>query len=538
MEEKLNLDDIFTDIADAIREKTKTSDGIKTYDMAKKIRDIKGGSVDIVKPIYIEQKNPIPNTGFVKSIYFDTNLTTDQVDLLIKNANLNFIDDGSGMYSYPILLTSSKLIVIIDYSAAAEAERGAYWIIADFASNKTIYLSPTIASEMGREAGWYSEAFSSFNNGEISIEAEAVTTTEGITIGTQNGLLTDLVYIPSTIDTGETEIAKTLTDQYKLVEKVLTLDTENNASYDYDFINNINEATKEINIIKNIKVDTSTIDGLITKTILTYSNDRISKVSDYAFYECTLLKNISLPRVITIGMYAFAGCNRLENIDMPLLKTIDSYSFTNCNSLKSASFPSTTVIGSYAFQMCIALKNINIPLVETIYSNVFRHCYNLIDVNFPLVTRVYEYTYLECNSLKSANLPLITRIDTYAFGNCYGLVKLFISQKDSVCRLANKLAFNNCYHILGTTDSTHNPSGLKDGYIYVPASLLAQYKVATNWVTYASQIIGHEDLEAGATLPNYTTTSFTKQTWYSDEKLTNVVTSVSASGTYYCKLEA
>ena len=72
--------------------------------------------------------------------------------------------------------------------------------------------------------------------------------------------------------------------------------------------------------------------------------------------------------------------------------------------------------------------------------------------------------------------------------------------------------FTRCYHILGIEHIQHNPDGLKDGYIYVPASLLSQYKVAQNWTAYASQIIGHEDLEAGATLPSYTTTKFTKQT--------------------------
>ena len=33
-------------------------------------------------------------------------------------------------------------------------------------------------------------------------------------------------------------------------------------------------------------------------------------------------------------------------------------------------------------------------------------------------------------------------------------------------------------------------------------------------------------------------TNFKTQTWYSDEKLTTPVTSVTTSGTYYCKLEA
>ena len=42
-EKKLNLDNIFTNIADAIREKTKTTDKIKVFDMPKKINEIKSG---------------------------------------------------------------------------------------------------------------------------------------------------------------------------------------------------------------------------------------------------------------------------------------------------------------------------------------------------------------------------------------------------------------------------------------------------------------------------------------------------------------
>ena len=88
------------------------------------------------------------------------------------------------------------------------------------------------------------------------------------------------------------------------------------------------------------------------------------------------------------------------------------------------------------------------------------------------------------------------------------------------------------------TISTHNPDGLKDGYIYVPASKLSAYKTATNWSNYATQIIGHANLEAGASFPDINKGSFTTLTWYSDEKLTTAVTSVATSGTYYCRLEA
>ena len=150
------------------------------------------------------------------------------------------------------------------------------------------------------------------------------------------------------------------------------------------------------------------------------------------------------------------------------------------------------------------------------------------------VDNYFNYNY----RLKEIDLSKAVHISAESFKNCASLVKLFIAQTDKVCTLENTNAFEECYHILGTKNSIYNPNGLKDGYIYVPASLLSQYKVAANWSTYASQIIGHENLETGATLPSYTTSNFTKQTWYSDEKLTNVVTEVTTSGTYYCRLEA
>ena len=62
-----------------------------------------------------------------------------------------------------------------------------------------------------------------------------------------------------------------------------------------------------------------------------------------------------------------------------------------------------------------------------------------------------------------------------------------------MCTLGSE-AFYSCYHILGTTNTTYNPTGAKDGYIYVPDTLVSSYKTATNWKTYASQIKPLSDL--------------------------------------------
>ena len=423
------------------------------------------GPVNILKPIYEEKKDPVPNTGYLKSIFFNTKLTPDQVETLITNANLNLIDIGNGnpsMPIYPILASESGAgIVIIDFFPLIQAnkpdsgiESGPVWLIWNLSDSEAIYyVSPKLAAAMGNQtgepmlAGWVADGFTDYDTGEVAIENNAVSVTEGMPIGAQNALLTDLVRLYSLVDSGETELANSLTGQYKLVEKDIVLDPAANPNYTYGFENSIDEDTKEISVIRNIKVSTKT-NAIINKSVTTYTNSKVRIIGQYAFY--------------------------------------------NCNKLADADFPKATTIDNYAFSYCHMLANINIPLA--------------------------------------------TKIGPEAFSHCYSLVKLFISQQDSVSTTYSD-AFTNCYHILGTTDSTYNPEGLKDGYFYVPASLLANYK--GSWGNQlATQIIGHEDLEAGTTLPNYTNSDFTKQTWYSDEKLTTVVTSVATSGTYYCRLEA
>ena len=89
------------------------------------------GPVNILKPIYEEKIDPVPNTGYLKSIFFNTKLTPDQVETLITNAvandGLTFVDIGDGTISmpiYPILATESgTMIAIIDFFPVIQANK-------------------------------------------------------------------------------------------------------------------------------------------------------------------------------------------------------------------------------------------------------------------------------------------------------------------------------------------------------------------------------------------------------------------------------
>ena len=176
-------------------------------------------------------------------------------------------------------------------------------------------------------------------------------------------------------------------------------------------------------------------------------------------------------RVESIGDYAFYGANKITSVSFLNVKTVGANAFQKCEILNTVNLPMATSIGNNAFSDCWALENVNIPLVTTIGSNAFSACNN---------------------KLKSLDLPAVTSIDANAFTNCYSLVAVII-RSGSVASLKNTSAFSGCVHMLGTTNATYNPSGLKDGYIYVPAALVDSYKAATNWNTYADQIRAIED---------------------------------------------
>ena len=285
----------------------------------------------------------------------------------------------------------------------------------------------------------------------------------------------------------------------------------------------------------------------------------VTSIGDNAFWNCEHLTNINMPNVTSIGSSAFVSCKNLTSINIPNVTSIGSSAFRNCEQIRSIDLLNITTIKESSFSVCRSLVSINIPNVTTIEREAFQYCgcteidlpnvtstgygvfsnsVSIKNVNLPNIADVQSSLFYNCSGLISINISKVKNIYAASFSNCYSLKEILIEQTDKVCTLANTSVFTNCYHILGTTNFTYNPNGLKDGYIYVPASLLSQYKVATNWITYASQIVGHQDYVTGDQLINYSNGTYTTCTWYSDKEMTIEVTSVESSGRYYCKLEA
>lgn len=122
----------------------------------------------------------------------------------------------------------------------------------------------------------------------------------------------------------------------------------------------------------------------------------------------------------------------------------------------------------------------------------------LVSVNLPEATSIANYAFFNCTLLTDVDLHKVESIDANVFNACYKLTALIL-RTPTRATLVNTNAFTNCYHFLGTTNSTYNPNGDKDGYIYVPRSLVDSYKVATNWSTYSTQFRALEDYTVDGT---------------------------------------
>lgn len=163
-----------------------------------------------------------------------------------------------------------------------------------------------------------------------------------------------------------------------------------------------------------------------------------------------------------------------------------------------------TAIRKCGLAYCEKLKSVNLPNVTSLQQSAFAYCYELTDIKFEKISGSYfsipQYCFDTCKKLKKADFPQRVVISSSAFKSCYSLVALIIRGTSSdISSFIGSSHFANCYHILGTVNSTYNPEGLKDGYIYVPRALVDAYTTDSDWSAYATQFRALEDYTVDGT---------------------------------------
>ena len=204
------------------------------------------------------------------------------------------------------------------------------------------------------------------------------------------------------------------------------------------------------------------LDGLIAHTLTDFEDDTITKLRGYAFYQNPTLQTVVLPNVAAIGFNTFQNCTALTSAVFDKATSVSNNMFSGCTALQTVSFPLATMIGSAAFQ--------NAPTGV---------------LAFPSVTSVASGAAAQ-NGPAGFDFTKKITIPANAFNSAYNF-KHLILRSSELCPLSNVNAFTN------------SPIGVGLGYIYVPSDLVDTYKAATNWSTYADQIVPISEYPKAAT---------------------------------------
>lgn len=197
--------------------------------------------------------------------------------------------------------------------------------------------------------------------------------------------------------------------------------------------------------------DDELCDRIIMRTVTEYKENRITKVGANAFINCTELTTVDIPEVLTIDGSAFSDCSKLASVNAPNVSSIDPKAFSRCTALEKVCFPAL------------------IEVKGSDHSND-------------------QGPFGYCTALKYVDLPVCTTILGHSFNDSTSLTTLILRNDAQVCTLQNINAFANTPISSGT------------GYIYVPRALLEDYKVATNWSTYANQFRAIEEYTVDGTI--------------------------------------
>ena len=209
--------------------------------------------------------------------------------------------------------------------------------------------------------------------------------------------------------------------------------------------------------------------GLASMSALTsVSFPNLTAINSYGFYSDTNLEMNSewlFPKIKTIGNYAFRYDYAITgDIVVPSTCTsIGQYSFASCENIETFRCNgSIGTLGTYTFNGASG----HIMKVREIY---MPHLGGVaLNLNFGSATAANA-----CQSLEVCDIGSAKSIAANTFANCYKLQTL-IMRRTSVTTLANVSGFLNT--------PLRGGSGLT-ATVYVPSSLIDDYKAASNWKT-------------------------------------------------------
>lgn len=204
-------------------------------------------------------------------------------------------------------------------------------------------------------------------------------------------------------------------------------------------------------------------------TIQTISSTPSHTYATKGDYEITM--KVSSAGAYSCGAYTFSAESMTTASNSHLVPTLRRAYFYDPNLWLGTT--STTTQNNFNYAIAVKKIVISTP-ITSLDSGFAAQAFSLESIDLPSsLTSIGQNAFRYIKSLRKITIPrLVTSIGTYAFDYCTYLKEL---------------------HMLPTTPPTIGSNSLRytpsDMTIYVPTGTLADYQAATNWSTYASQMV-------------------------------------------------
>lgn len=227
-------------------------------------------------------------------------------------------------------------------------------------------------------------------------------------------------------------------------------------------------------------------------------------LEDSVFYNCKKITLNRLPNATTtVGRYLFYGCSSITEFTINDGTNIENaqYAFSNCSSLTNIKIPNDcTIIPNNFCNDCVLLENINLnDNITEINSSAFYGCNKLSLNTLPSnLATLGVSCFAKCSNISISEIPKgVVSLPGNCFQECTNITKLTILS--DLKSISYSVFTNSGLTTLSLPNVSAVPKGGSSmfqgtpidkgtGSIYVPDSLVENFKSATNWSGYADVI--------------------------------------------------
>lgn len=214
--------------------------------------------------------------------------------------------------------------------------------------------------------------------------------------------------------------------------------------------------------------------------------------------DVTNFKNVHIvTNVPSTGGGTGVSQEKYDSLLQALQTQTQAYSFTNADitslrdsafyndkQLSSVTLQNATHVGANAFERCTLLSKCSVDKMQTCGDSAFSRA-NLSQAVFPNLSAIARNMFVFCSYLKKVKCDKAISIDERAFNGCASLEVIDIlgggnisAPSTSELYKLKSVVLRGTENVTPTSDTIWLPSSVT---IYVPDSLVEQYKSATNW---------------------------------------------------------